>query len=302
MSDAVARPVTNAADVALEDVLAVARQAGDLILAMQADGLRNITSKSSEIDLVTEADVAAERLIRSELAARYPAVELWGEESNQAPTSDLFWVVDPIDGTINFAAGLPYFAVNIALQAGAQVVLGVTLELPARRLYFARRGAGAFRRDPDGQEQPLRVNRVTALRRALLTTGFPYSRAEHEDNNLPEFSYFMAHSMGVRCMGSAAMDMVNVASGGMAAYWEGWLNPWDAAPGVVLVEEAGGRVTDYRGAPWALTKRTLLASNGQPELHQALLDGIRAARRNLRQPLLPAAETYDETGAGDAGG
>ena len=293
MSDARVQSSMNPLDVALEDVLAVALQAGELILAMQADGLRNITSKSSEIDLVTEADVAAERLIRSELAARYPAVELWGEESNQPPSGDLFWVVDPIDGTINFAGGLPYFAVNIALQAGEQTVLGVTLELPARRLYFARRGEGAFRRDLDGREQRLRVNAASTLRRALLTTGFPYSRAEFADNNLPEFSYFMAHSMGVRTMGSAAMDLVNVASGGMAAYWESWLNPWDAAPGVVLVAEAGGRVTDYRGAPWQLTKRTLVASNGQPDLHQALLDGIRTARQGLSRPLLPAEETGD---------
>lgn len=277
----------------VDDVLVVAQRAGDLILAMQADGLRNISSKSSVIDLVTEADVAAERLIRAELQQKYPSIELWGEESNQPPSGDHFWVVDPIDGTINFAAGLPYFAVNIALQAGRQCLIGVTLELPARRLYYAVKGQGARRRDPDGRETRLRVNDAATLQRALLTTGFPYSRGEHPDNNLLEFGYFMAHSLGVRSMGSAAMDLVNVASGGMAAYWESWLNPWDAAPGVLLVEEAGGRVTDYRGAPWELTKRTLIAGNGQAELHAALVDGIRHARRGLAQPLLPAAETFD---------
>lgn len=279
--------------VELDDVLAVAQRAGELILAMQADGLRNISSKSSEIDLVTEADVAAEHLIRAELVQRYPSIELWGEESNQAPSGDHYWVVDPIDGTINFAAGLPYFAVNIALVSRGQITVGVTLELPAKRLYYAVKGQGAFRRDPDGYVRPLRVNDAAVLTKALITTGFPYSRADHADNNLPEFGYFMAHSLGVRSMGSAAMDLVNVASGGMAAYWESWLNPWDAAPGVLLVEEAGGRVSDYRGAPWELTKRTLVASNGQPTLHAALLDGIRAARRELSNPLLPGAETFD---------
>ena len=279
------QPLPHAVD--LTEVLAVAQQAGDLVLGMQARGLQNIGSKSSSIDLVTEADVAAEKLIRSELAQRYPAIGFWGEESNQPPADEYFWVVDPIDGTINFANGLAYFAVNIALNRGDVTLLGVTLELPARQLFFARLDGGAYRRTADGQDIPLHVNHTADLGHALLSTGFPYHRADHEDNNLAEFAYFLARTQGVRTMGTAAMDLANVACGATAAYWEGWLHPWDAAAGALLVREAGGKVTDYQGADWTITSQTLIASNGRPALHRALLDGIHAARRTLHTTLLP---------------
>lgn len=271
-------------------VLDVAQQAGSLVLAMQAKGLENVASKSNESDLVTEADVASEKLILGALQARYPSFGFWGEESNQPPTTDYFWVVDPIDGTTNFANGLPYFAVNIALNHGPTTLLGVTLELPASTLYFATLGGGAFRRDANGQDHPLRVNTVNTLGKAFLTTGFPYHRTAHPDNNLEEFAYFLGRSQGVRCMGTAAMDLVNVARGATAAYWEGWLNPWDAAPGVLLVREAGGQVTDYMGRPWHLNSRSLIAGNGQPALHNALVAGIQQARSGLDTHLLPDSE------------
>lgn len=274
----------------LSTMQVVAQQAGDLVLAMQASGLANIASKSNLIDLVTEADVASEKLIHNELQNHYPAFGFWGEESNQAPTTDYFWVVDPIDGTTNFANGLPYFAVNIALNQGPTTLLGVTLELPARKLYFARLGQGAYLRGTDGNDQPLLVNQTNSLSQAFLTTGFPYHRTDFEDNNLAEFGYFLTRSQGVRCMGSAAMDLVNVARGATSAYWEGWLSPWDAAPGVLIVREAGGQVTDYLGRPWQLTSRSLIASNRQPALHAALVTGIQTARKELQTIKLPASE------------
>jgi myo-inositol-1(or 4)-monophosphatase len=276
----------------------VAQQAGDLVLAMQASGLANIASKSNQIDLVTEADVASEKLIYHELQSRYPTFGFWGEESNQSPTTDYFWVVDPIDGTTNFANGLPYFAVNIALNQGPTTLLGVTLELPARNLYFAQVGQGAYLRTGDGtgdgigdgRDQQLHVNKTDILSQAFLTTGFPYHRTDFEDNNLAEFGYFLTRSQGVRCMGTAAMDLVNVARGATSAYWEGWLSPWDAAPGVLIVREAGGQVTDYLGRPWQLTSRSLIASNGQPSLHPTLVSGIQTARQSLQSIKLPASE------------
>jgi myo-inositol-1(or 4)-monophosphatase len=257
---------------------------------MQTEGLAKIASKSNKIDLVTEADLASEQLIHSELQGRFPDFGFWGEESNQAPTSEFFWVVDPIDGTTNFANGLAYFAVNIALNRGPTTLIGVTLELPARTLIFAQVGQGAYLRTAAGRDLRLQVNQTSSLNQAFLSTGFPYHRTEHEDNNLAEFAYFMTHSQGVRCMGSAAMDLVNVAKGALAAYWEGWLNPWDAAPGVLMVREAGGQVTDYRGAPWQLTSKTLIAGNGQPALHAALVAGIHTARQNLKSTRLAATE------------
>src|SRR5207244_2211509 len=127
---------------------------------------------------------------------------------------------------------------------------------------------------PDGSQSRLHVNQVAQLARALLTTGFPYHRAESPDNNSAEFNYFLIQAQGVRCMGSAALDLANVASGALAAFWEGWLNPWDVAPGALLLQEAGGLVTDYDGQPWRLTSRSVVASNGQPQLHRELLEGI----------------------------
>ena len=243
---------------------------------------------------MTEADVASESFIRGALQNRYPDVGFWGEESNLAPISDYFWVVDPIDGTTNFANGLPYFAVNIALNQGPTTLLGVTLELPARKLYFASVGQGAYLRTLDdhgnNRDIQLHVNNVDSLSQAFLTTGFPYHRTDYEDNNLAEFGYFLTRSQGVRCMGTAAMDLVNVARGALTGYWEGWLSPWDAAPGVLMVREAGGQVTDYLGRPWQLTSRSLIASNGQPTLHAALLTGIQTARQSLHSIKLPASE------------
>jgi len=271
-------------------MLDVAQQAGELVLAMQAAGLERIASKSNKVDLVTEADLASEKLIRSQLQDRYLAFGFWGEESNQAPDSDYFWVVDPIDGTTNFANGVPYFAVNIALNHGPATLLGVTLELPARTLYFAQAGHGAYQRTAGGRDIRMSVNNVDNLSQAFLTTGFPYHRTDYEDNNLAEFGYFLTRTQGIRCMGSAAMDLVNVARGATAAYWEGWLSPWDGAPGVLMVREAGGEVTDYLGRDWQLTSRSLVAGNGQSGLHSALLAGIHEARQGIQLIHLPASE------------
>ncbi|MEX1018975.1 MAG: inositol monophosphatase family protein [Litorilinea sp.] len=277
--------------IAIEAVKQAAWEAGALTLEMRRQGLHKIQDKSSTIDLVTEADLAAEQSLRRALAQIDPEIEFWGEESNERPGGSRFWVVDPIDGTTNFANGLAPYAINIALYEADQVQLGVTLELPARRLYWAARDQGAHVQEfdshgPVGEAARLQVNRVDTLNQALLTTGFPYHRAEHSDNNLTEFAWFFARAQGVRCMGSAAMDLAHVAAGIFAAYWEAWLKPWDVAPGVLMVQEAGGTVTDYRGAPWQLGSVGIVASNGQPALHAALIEGIQAARANLPSKLL----------------
>ncbi len=275
----------------IEAVIAVARQAGRLVWRMQRQGLQQIREKSSAIDLVTEADVASENFIRQSLQDLAPHIGFWGEESNHRPDDEYFWIVDPIDGTINFANQVPFCAVNIALNRGESTLLGVTLELPAQRVFWAVRGQGAFVREPSGVERALAVNRRTDLSQALLTTGFPYHRATHADNNSAEFTYFLTRAQAVRCMGAAALDLAYVAAGAFAGYWEGWLNPWDAVPGVLMVREAGGRVTDYSGAEWTLSSPSLIASNGQPSLHEALLRGIQLARAGLPSTLLPDATT-----------
>jgi myo-inositol-1(or 4)-monophosphatase len=270
----------------VEAVIAVARAAGELVRRMQEAGLRHVHSKSSAGDLVTEADVASEKLIRDELAKHYPSVGLWGEESNTMPDTEYFWLVDPIDGTTNYAFGLDYNAVNIALQHRAQTLLGVTYQIHTGRVYWGLAGHGAFRREQTGGETRLEVNDVDQLRRALVATGFPYHSAVSADNNTREFASVTALSGSIRCLGAAALDLAHVASGALSAFWEGWLNAWDAAPGVLFVREAGGRVTDYDGQEWTIHSGALIASNGYPGVHDALLDAIGAARVALPESRL----------------
>ncbi len=272
--------------VALEAVIAIAQQAGQLVRKMRREGLQNIKSKSSEIDLVTEADLASEVYLREALSQLYPAADFWGEESNQAPTSEFYWLVDPIDGTVNYANGLDYYSVTVALCQGDQPLLGVTVEPANGRVYAAQAGQGAFQREASGEQHPLTTNTVAQLRRAFLTTGFPYHRTEQADNNTAEFEAFIRHSQGVRCLGSAALDLANVASGALAGYWEAWLNPWDTAAGVLFVREAGGHVSDYAGSIWTFASRSLVASNGQAELHDAMLTQIAQARATLTNALV----------------
>jgi len=262
-------------------VIAIALDAARLVQEMRRAGGLEIRAKSTEIDLVTAADVACERFLHAALAARYPGVGLLGEESNQAPTEEYFWVVDPIDGTTNFANNLPHCAVNIALQHHEETLLGVTVHLAMDWVYYARRGAGAFLREPGGAETRLRVNEADRLRRALLVTGFPYTRGSLPDDNTAEFAYFVRNASDVRVLGSAALDLAFVASGIAAGYWEFNLNPWDVAPGALIVREAGGVVTNYEGAPWSLYERRVVASNGQPGFHAALLTGINKVRQTL---------------------
>jgi myo-inositol-1(or 4)-monophosphatase len=270
----------------VEAVIAVARQAGELVRSMQAAGLQNVSSKSSAGDLVTEADVASERLIRDLLGRLYPSVGLWGEESNTMPDTEYFWLVDPIDGTTNYAFGLDYNAVNIALQHREQTLLGVTHQIHTGRVYYSLAGTGAVRREAHGGETRLHVNDVAELRRALVATGFPYHSGDSADNNTAEFARVTALSGSVRCLGAAALDLAHVASGALSAFWEGWLNAWDAAPGALIVREAGGRVTDYSGEEWTIRSGSLVSSNGQPGVHDSLLSAIHDARANLPESRL----------------
>lgn len=270
----------------IDFVIAVARSAGDLARRMYAGGLATVQQKSSAIDLVTSADLAAENQIREALERLYPGVALWGEESNQPPAQEMFWLVDPIDGTTNFAHNIGYCSVNIALQQGAQTLLAVTYHIGEDCAFYAVRGGGAYRRLASGSERRLRTSSTDSLQQALLITGFPYHRAESSDNNSAEFAYFMPRTSCVRNFGSAALDLAHVAMGAADGYWEAWLNPWDLAAGALLVREAGGTVTTYEGTEWTIHDNHIVASNGSPALHAALLEGIRTARASLKEKRL----------------
>ncbi len=204
----------------VEEIIKIACRAGDLVLKMQREGYGRVVGKSNDIDIVTEADLASEALICDALENLTPGVPVWGEESNETPDRADYWIVDPIDGTVNYANHIPYFAVNIALNRGPGVVLAVTLELPAGRIYWAQKGDGTYLRLFGGVESRLHVNKIDTLRRAILSTGFPYKRAETQDNNTAEFDYFMPKCSGVRRMGSCAIDLAMVAAGVFAVHWE----------------------------------------------------------------------------------
>ena len=264
--------------VAKSALFELASQAGELALTMQRDGLRSIQSKSTPNDLVTEADLACEKLIRDRLASLTPDFGFWGEESDEQPDDEYFWLVDPIDGTINFAAGLPWFGINIALIHREKTFFGLSLILPQFDLFWAQAGQGAYLRQRNGEQQRLHVSQASSLSDALLTTGFPYHRAVNEDNNAAEFARIMPICQGVRRMGASSADLAYVAAGAFSAYWEGWIQPWDVAAGVLLVREAGGLVTNYDGAPYRLADRRIIASNGQPGVHEPLLHAIQEAR------------------------
>lgn len=270
--------------VAQTALFELAYRAGELVLNMQRDGLRAVRSKSTEHDLVTEADLACEALIRDRLAALTPGFGFWGEESDEKPDDEHYWLVDPIDGTINFAAGVPWFGINIALIRREETVFGLSLILPQFELFWAQAGRGAALRHRDGAEEPLQVSRVPSLSDALLVTGFPYLRAEGDDNNAAEFARIMPICRGVRRMGASSADMAYLSSGAFSGYWEGSIQPWDVAPGTLLVREAGGLVTNYDGAPFGLGDSQIVASNGQPGVHAALLRAIQEGRAGKFDP------------------
>jgi len=182
------------------------------------------------------------------------------------------WIVDPLDGTVNYAHRYPAWGVSISLLVGGRVEVAVTHDPMRGDTYWAERGRGAW---CDGRR--LHVSTVAHLGEALLMTGFPYNRAAGEDNNLAEFGAVMPRVHGVRRAGAAVLDLAHVADGRLEGYWEKHLRPWDWAAGWLLVEEAGGTVTDLEGLPWSLERDSLVATNGF--LHAELLDALQAARR-----------------------
>jgi len=242
----------------------IAREAGALLREYFAQGVE--TEYKGDVDLVTEADRAAERLIRARLSTAFPAHGIYGEEGTRERLEAAFrWYVDPLDGTTNFAHGFPHFAVSLGLEqrpAGIKPEEDGTLEAaviydPMRdELFTAERGRGA---QLNGKR--IHVSKVRGVAEALLATGFP-SRKRHASPNIHFYQEFTLRSHGVRRAGSAALDLAYVACGRMEGFWEFNLNPWDTAAGILLVEEAGGRVTDFAGRPFRLSSDEVLASNG----------------------------------------
>ncbi|MEN9203385.1 MAG: inositol monophosphatase family protein [Thermostichus sp. DG_1_6_bins_120] len=224
-------------------------------------------------DLVTVADRASEELILEMLKRHFPEDTILTEESGlQGATQGLYaWMIDPLDGTTNFAHGYPFAAVSIGLLQGREPVLGVVCDVFRGDLFRAAQGMGATR-----NHSPIRVSTTRELSRSLLVTGFAYDRRETLDNNYAEFCHFTHLTQGVRRGGSAALDLAYVATGQLDGYWERGLSPWDITAGIVLVREAGGKVTAYDGSPVDVYSGKLLASNG--ELHSAMQQELAQVR------------------------
>jgi myo-inositol-1(or 4)-monophosphatase len=231
--------------------------------------------KKGVIDLVTEADLAVEQDVRDRVARNFPSHVFLGEEGAQsAPTSDspYRWIVDPIDGTTNFAHGLPLFCVSIALEISGRVEVGVVYVPVGDELFTAERGEGARL---NGRR--IHVTRETELIDSLLVTGFPVQTDTAQDEQLAIFGEFLSRARAVRRLGSAALDLAWVAAGRFDGFWERSLHGWDVAAGALLVEEAGGRITDFEGGSFDHFGGQILASNGR--IHSQLLEIVGDVRR-----------------------
>ena len=226
-------------------------------------GTEHAITYKGEVDLVTEIDEEAERLIREELLGTFSTYGMLAEEGGElAGEEDTRWIVDPLDGTTNYAHGLPIFCVSIGLERAGEVVLGVVHDPMREEIYVAERGGGATLNG-----EPIKVSDTEELIQALIATGFPYDRAEMPEA-LELFGRFAATTRGMRRLGSAALDLCYVASGRLDGYYERGIWPWDLAAGSVILEEAGGKLTNYRGGKLNLADREIVASNGR--LHPAM--------------------------------
>jgi myo-inositol-1(or 4)-monophosphatase len=253
----------------LNFAIETAREAGQILL----DKLGKITvSKKGDINLVTDADLASEKYIVEKIRSRYPKHHILAEESGESNAvidgdKRWKWIIDPLDGTTNYAHGYPCFCVTLALEHDGEIVVGVTFDPTRDETFSAEKGQGASLNN-----KKIRVSNTEKLSEALIVTGFPYNFAER-DNFAQHLTDFLLKSRGVRRDGSAAIDMAYVACGRFDGFWEEGLNPWDVAAGVLFIEEAGGRVSYYDDSKFSIYKPPICASNGL--IHHEMLDILR---------------------------
>jgi myo-inositol-1(or 4)-monophosphatase len=243
----------------LNFAIQTAREAGQVLADKFGRALQ--VSNKGDIDLVTEADLAAERLIVERIRSYHPRHAILTEEAGNVkeaggPDAEYKWIIDPLDGTTNYAHGYPVFCVSVALEHEGRVVVGVVYDPTRDELFAAERGGGATL---NGRR--MRASETDELNRALVCTGFPYDVRERGDF-ARHFRQFIMRAQSVRRDGAAALDLSYVAAGRFEGFYEEGLRPWDVAAGVLLVEEAGGRVTHYDGSPFNIYATHIAASNG----------------------------------------
>lgn len=259
----------------MKDFLTVASdaaRAAGLMLRENIQGKREITYKG-DINLVTEMDMRSERVVVEMLLASFPGHGIIAEEETKIQTASGYqWIIDPLDGTTNYAHGYPCFSVSIALEHKGEVIAGVVYDPMRDELFSARKGAGATLNG-----RAIKVSNTDRLIQSLLATGFPYDRKTSEKNNLDYFHDLLMASQEVRRDGSAALDLCYVASGRFDGFWELKLKPWDVAAGSLIAREAGGMVSDFTGTGFSIHSDELLASNGR--IHGALVDILQSVRK-----------------------
>jgi myo-inositol-1(or 4)-monophosphatase len=247
------------------DVATEAALTAGAIIQTYAGNLEEIREKGRPGDLVTEADQAAEAAILKVIRRHFPDHSILAEESGQmgAQVDELLWAIDPLDGTTNYTHQYPFYAASIGLLVKGVPTVGVIFDPFHQDLFRAAKGLGATR-----NRRPIRVSQTTELSRSLLVTGFAYDRRETADNNYAEFCHLTHQTQGVRRGGAASLDLAYVACGRLDGFWERGLSPWDMAAGVVIVEEAGGKVTAYDEGTFVIESGRILATNGR--IHHAL--------------------------------
>jgi myo-inositol-1(or 4)-monophosphatase len=247
-------------------------RAGEVQMAYVGGDLH--VDKKGAIDLVTEIDLRVEREFRARIADRFPDHVVLGEEFSTAADlhaiPEYCWVFDPVDGTTNYAHGLPIFCSSLALEIRGVPSVAAVYDPSRKELFTAERGEGAWLNGA-----PLRVSRATALIDSLLCTGFPYSVQLKAETLVRVFAEFLKVSRAVRRLGSAAIDLCYVAAGRFDGFWEHSLHPWDVAAGALIVEEAGGRVTNLQGGPFSSREGSVIATNGL--IHDAMVGTIASA-------------------------
>lgn len=252
---------------ALEFMKGIALRAGDILLSYFRRDLK-IDLKdptTGQINIVTDADHASEDFILSEIKRKFPHHDILSEETISERTgASWLWLIDPLDGTVNFAHGYPMFCVSMALLKSKKVCAGLIYDPLRCELFSAVEGSGAFLND-----SPIRVSRSDTLKASIVATGFPYDKGYDAENNLAEFASVLPRVQGVRRSGSAAIDLAYVASGRLDGFWELKLKPWDMGAGMLLVEEAGGKVTNRAGQSTDVFTNVIVATNGL--IHDKLL-------------------------------
>ena len=247
----------------LEFALGIAARASE-ILKEGAFRAHAAAHKQAATDLVTEFDKRSEALIVGAIASQFPGDSILAEEGGETVRGERRWLVDPLDGTTNFTHGLPFFCVSIGLEIAGRPEVGVVTVPALDWVFAAARGSGATMNG-----RPIRVSSTKTLGESLLATGFPYDNATSPENNFERFVRLYKCTQGVRRVGAAALDLCMVAAGWMDGYWERKLKPWDMCAGAVIVEEAGGRLSDYRGGPFSPDRPEIVASNGH--IHEQLI-------------------------------